>query len=393
MGMRADLPAELALVVACCRWPPSPAREAAVRAAASGPIDWDRFDRVVARHRVAALARDGLRRAGVTMPPAAERRQIAAAAAFSRTALAMARETIRLQRMFDKAGLPALFLKGSTLAALAYGTLGIKQSWDIDLLTTPENALAGRRLLLQLGYQLLDPSDLDERQFARFSTFANQAAFFNAALSIPVELHWGLTKNDQLIPTMDAFSSTQTVPIAGVGVRTLQDEPLFAYLCTHGTWHGWARLKWLADLNAFLAWRDQAEVERLYRTAVDLGAGRTPAVALLLCHRLLGLSLSESMAGRLRADRVTTALAANSLYCAGYRRGEVEYTSFSVPGMRIKFASLFLVPGQRYFWTQLRTKLTSPGDRVRIELPRPLAFLYYLLRVPLWLARQWRSDR
>jgi hypothetical protein len=391
--MRADLPAELALAVACCRWPPSPAREAAVRAAASGPIDWDRFERVVARHRVAALARDGLRSAGVSVPPGAEQRLAAAAAAFSRTALEMARETVRLQRMFEEAGLPALFLKGSTLAALAYGTLGVKQSWDIDLLTMPENVLAGRRLLLQLGYQLLSPSDLDERQFARFSKFGNEATFFNAALGIPVELHWGLTKNDQLIPTVDVFSSTQMVAIAGVGVRTLQDEPLFAYLCTHGTWHGWARLKWLADLGAFLAWRDQAEIERLYRTAVDLGAGRTPAVALLLCYRLLGLSLSEGLLHELSTDRVTTALAANSLYCAGYRRGEVEYAGFSVPGMRIKFASLFLVPGHRYFWTQVRTKLTSPGDRVRIELPRPLAFLYYLLRVPLWLARQWRSDR
>jgi hypothetical protein len=391
--MRADLPAELALVVACCRWPPSPAREAAVRAAASGPIDWDRFDRVIARHRVAALARAGLHSAGVAVPPAAERRQVAAAAAYSRTALAMARETVRLQRKFEEAGLPALFLKGSTLAALAYGTLGVKQSWDIDVLTTPDHALAGRRLLTDLGYQAFGFGDVDESKFARFSEFANQAAFFNAALDTSVELHWRIIRNDQLIPDIGAHSPTQAVPIAGVGVLTLEDEPLFAYLCAHGTWHGWRRLKWLADLGAFLARRDQAEVERLYRAAIDLGAGRTPAVALLLCHLLLGLRLSDALLRELRADRVTTALVANSLYCMSYGRGEAEYFGSSVPGMRIKVASLFLAPGHRFFWSQVRTKLTDAGVRATMELPRPLAFLYYLVRVPLWLTRQRRSDR
>jgi hypothetical protein len=391
--MRADLPAELALAVACCRWPPSPARKAAVRAAASGPIDWDRFDRVVTRHRVAALAREALRSAGVGLPPGAEQRLAAAAAASSRTALEMARETVRLQHMFDRAGLPVIFVKGSTLAALAYGTLGLKHSWDIDLLTTPESALAGRRLLLEHGYLVVAPAGFDERKFARYSKFAHQAEFFNGALGTSVELHWRLSKNDQLIPAIGACSSTQAVPIAGVGVRTLEDEPLFAYLCAHGTKHGWARLKWLADLGAFLAGRGPAEVERLYRAAIDMGAGRTPAVALLLCHRLLGLSLPEGLLRELSADRVTTALAANSMYCIGYRQGEAEYSLTSLPGRRVMLTHFFLAPGFRYFWSEARAKWTSADDRGRIALPRPLGFLYHLLRVPLWLARQWRSDR
>lgn len=384
---------ELALAVACCRWPPSPARNAAVRTAASGAIDWDRFERVVARHRVAALARDGLRSAGVAVPPGAERRQADIAAAHSRHALAMARETLRLQRVFDEAGLPAIFIKGATLAVLAYGTLGVKQSWDIDVLTTPESLLAGRRLMLDLGYEVIAPRGLDERRFERFSAFDNQAAFFHEGLDIAVELHWRISRNDQVIPTIDAHAPTQEVPIAGVGVRTLEDDLLFAYLCVHGTRHGWARLKWLADIGAFLARREEGEIERLYRAATALGAGRTPAVALLLCHRLLGLALPGKLLHELRADRVTRALAANSAYCIGYRRGEVEYSVASLPGLRIMTANFFLAPSSRYFWTEARVKWIDADDRARIELPRSLAFMYYLLRVPLWLARQRRTKR
>ena len=55
-------PPELLLVTACCRWPPSPEREAAVRDAAAARIDWELFPRVVARHRVEGLVHDGLRR-------------------------------------------------------------------------------------------------------------------------------------------------------------------------------------------------------------------------------------------------------------------------------------------------------------------------------------------
>ena len=42
--------------------------------------------------------------------------------------------------------------QGIALALLAYGELGVKQSWDIDLLAAPEDALAGRHLLERLGY-------------------------------------------------------------------------------------------------------------------------------------------------------------------------------------------------------------------------------------------------
>jgi hypothetical protein len=391
--MKADLPAELALVVACCRWPPSPAREAAVRAAASGPIDWDRFDRVVARHRVAALARAGLHSAGVSR------------AARRRTAPGRRCRSIQPHRIGNGArdGSPAAHVRGGRIAgALPQGldprSACLRHAWRKAIVGYRCADHAGSRTCRTAfahgpGLPGIWLGDVDEGKFPRFSEFANQAAFFNAALDTSVELHWRIIRNDQLIPDIGAHSPAQAVPIAGVGVRTLQDEPLFAYLCAHGTWHGWRRLKWLADLGAFLARRDQAEVERLYRAAIDLGAGRTPAVALLLCHLLLGLPLSDALLRELRADRVTTALVANSLYCMSYGRGEAEYFGSSVPGMRIKVASLFLAPGHRFFWSQVRTKLTDAGVRATMELPRPLAFLYYLLRVPLWLTRQRRSDR
>ena len=54
-----------------------------------------------------------------------------------RQSLAMATEAARLQRLFDDADVRVLFLKGSSLAVLAYGNLALRASKDIDLLVSP----------------------------------------------------------------------------------------------------------------------------------------------------------------------------------------------------------------------------------------------------------------
>ncbi len=353
-----------------------------MRTAAAAGIDWDRFERVVAHHRVAALAADGLRRAGIACPPAIA----AAAATAARAALAMARETLRLQREFDSAGIAALFVKGSPLAMLAYGELGVKQSWDIDLLITPAEALAGRRLLERLGYRLIQPA-LDEPQFVRFTDYDKECIFFNEAAGIAVELHWRLVGNERLLAGVGPEAPVQEVAIGGGAVRTLADEPLFAFLCAHGTAHGWARLKWLADAAAFLGRRDEAEIERLHRSALALGAGRTSAVTLLLCHRLLALPLGPDLRRALRQDSVTETLARTAIHCITHGGGTEDFGFYSLAGLRLTLSQFMLVPGGRYAWSALGRLWISGEDRARIALPRSLDFLYHILRLPLLSAR------
>ena len=60
---------EFRLAAACAMWPPSDRRAEAIRAAASGPIDWPRFLRVAQRHQVIGLAHNGLTEARLALPP------------------------------------------------------------------------------------------------------------------------------------------------------------------------------------------------------------------------------------------------------------------------------------------------------------------------------------
>ena len=55
------------MVAACCRWPPSDDRVAAVQEAAAHPLDWRRVLRIANRHRVEGLTHNGLADAGVIL--------------------------------------------------------------------------------------------------------------------------------------------------------------------------------------------------------------------------------------------------------------------------------------------------------------------------------------
>ena len=141
---------ELRLLLACSAWPPSPDRSMDIRRAAHPGIDWPRFLQLVERHRVVGMVQDALVKAGIEPPPAIARRISEPAHALARRNLALAAETLRLQRVFDTAGIPAAFVKGITLAMLVHGNPALRHSKDIDLLVDEVNAEAAHALIEQL---------------------------------------------------------------------------------------------------------------------------------------------------------------------------------------------------------------------------------------------------
>jgi hypothetical protein len=369
---------ELALTIACCRWPRSTEREAAVREAAALVTDWNLFEHLVARHRVTPLVRDALACAGVAPPPAVDERLGARAAQCAVTALAMAGESVRLQRAFQAAGLPLLVVKGTAVGILAYGDPCMKESWDIDLLTAPQAIPEAHSLLGQLGYELDPPVRLTGDRLKRLLKVAKDASYLHRESGLTVELHWRLMRNRHLIPGLDVHSPVQFVQAEGARLATFADDALFTYLCVHGMRHGWARLKWLADLGAFIASRDPHSVERMYNAALAAGAGRAPAVSLLLCRRLLGVTLPPALDG-LDGDRRVRHLEAMSLRCIGAVLPPGHPAA--MPNGALHLSQLLLASGLRYRAEQLWSIWIVPSEHARF------GFAAHLLRIPLWLAR------
>lgn len=387
------LPREFLLAAACCRWPLSEGAFAAIRSAAADTIDWPSFLRVVRRQRIGGLVHNALLLAGIDVPPAIEGELAAQARRIARQNLLLAGETVRLQQAFDKAGIPVVVLKGTGLAQHAYDTFALKHGKDIDLLVPAERAEDALAYLEGEGYTLLNPARvLTEAQRHAVVQYGSEFALLRHGRAPQVELRFRLTDNMLLLAGIDPFASPQTIRLPdGAALRTMSEENSFVYLCVHGASHGWSRLKWLADLNALLARKNDVEIERLYHFAQNTGSGQCAGQALLLCQRLLGLRLPAKLEADLKSRKWLGILAAMAMDVMAGPDAVTELEQRPFGSTRVSLMQFLLSNNPAYFIAQCRIASVRLGDVVRYPLPRALHFLYPLLRLPLWMRRRTSS--
>ena len=387
---------EVRLAAACCRWPPAEERDERIRALASEAVDWPLWLRVVKRQRVVGLARDALEHAGVEPPPAVDAVLGQVSRGIATKNLKVLGESVRLEALFRARAIPVVFLKGVALAQLAYGSISSKHGRDIDLLVPESAALEAWRLLEAEGYGLgaglegLGPAQ--RRAVVRYSP---ELEFIHRGDRLPLDLHWRPTQNPALLDTRGIWERTQ--PVAFEGGRqlpTLGETDLFAYLCAHGGMHAWARMKWLADVNALVSRRSLAEVEALYRAAQARGPGLCAGQALLLCRMLFDLPLPAGLERELRANRRIRRLARIALEVMIGRDGATEREDLKLSGLSryLTYLSLLLLGDSwGYYGAQLKLLSIGPMDVVAWPLPERLHFLYPVARLPLWIGRQIRK--
>ena len=375
------IPAEFRLAAACCAWPPSPARTAAVRDAAAG-ADWGRLLKVAVRHRVEGLVRDALTRAGVAPPPEVDEALARAGRSTARDNLLLAAEAARAGAALDRAGIPYLVMKGAPLAMLAYGTLALKRAADIDIAVETERYGEAIALLRTLGFACEVPGpDASDAAIVNAAARDKHSLWVRGGLAL--ELHSSLVDSPLLLPGLSVRSPRRAVAIGpGIVLPTLAGDELFAYLCVHGATHAWSRLKWIADVAALIAPADPAEIERLYRRSLALGGGRSAAQALLLCAALFGTELPAPLARELGRDRATRFLVATALRAMLSGDGETELDDLPLGTMRIHVSHFLLLPGWRFKLFELRRKLGGGGGVSGA-----------LLAGPRWLARRARTAR
>jgi len=355
---------EFAYAVACCRWRRTPEQESWLRAQAVA-LDWPLFERIARRHRVEGLVWRALRQAEVAVPSDAAAALQAAADRIARHNLATAAECARLQTRFNEAGVDLLFVKGLTLATLAYGSILPKSGWDIDILVSPADVARAAGLLAEDGYELVTPKGpASPKRIARWHARAKESVWSQPARGSHVELHTGLADNPMLLPGVGMGSPRQEVAISGeVTLPTLRLEELIAYLMVHGASSAWFRLKWLADLAALLEGRPAEEIDALYRRALELGAGRAADLALLLRDRLFEAPLTAALRTQIESNPANRRLLRAALASLTGRSVATELHALRLGTMWIHLVQFGLLPGLRYKLTELRRQVRALAPR------------------------------
>lgn len=393
--MARSLAPEFRLVAACAMWPPSDHRTEAIRIAADDRLDWTGCVRVARRQQVIGLVHEGLTRVRPKVPLEIAGEVGAQATALVRENLAIARKSLRLQRLFDDADLPVLFVKGAALAMLTFSNLGLRNSQDIDLLVSHETLPAAIALIFRAGYSRFDPPpDISDAQLRVLMPLRKDLGFVHPATGLRIELHWRLFLNPHAMAETSLMAASRVVPLAGAaGLRTLGNEDLFAYLCLHGAFHWWYRLKWLADINALLAAAPEDCIERLFRDAETRGAGRAAAQALLLCRRFFGTALPTPILATISKSLTVRWLETTAVNAMTGGQSAREPRDVRFGTTRGSLSTFLLSPSWRYRLAELNNLLTNQTDVLTVPLPERLWFLYPILRLPLWAWRHRSSTR
>jgi hypothetical protein len=320
---------------------------------------------VARRHRVEGLVWNALREAAAEVPAPIAQSLAAAAADIARQNLFIVHESLRLDALLARAGIPVLFLKGVTLARLAYGTIALKKGWDVDFIVPPASVAAAAELLRDAGYECTLPGPgHSPAAIAAWHRRSKESVWNHAAKQVHVELHTSLSDNGRLLPGLSATSAAQEVEIvSGRRLRTLERDRLFAYLCVHGASSGWFRLKWLADLAALVAGEPPADVDRLYRRACEFGAGRSAALGLMLSSQLFGTALTEELERELRADRLNRWLVQSAIRLMTGRNEASELHDRRLATMPIHLMQLALLPGWQFKLSEAARQLKELSGR------------------------------
>jgi hypothetical protein len=221
--------------------------------------------------------------------------------------LFLAATLLKLLRLLEAHGTPAVPFKGPVLAVVAYGNLALRQFGDLDILVRPQDARHAQQLLLTRGYRRWDG-----RPTTPLPRLRKVYELISADGQVLVELHWALTSSTFFFPLKPAclWERLETVTLLDTPVRTLVPEDVLLMLCVHGAKHHWGRLGWICDVAALLHTYGEMDWQRMVERAEQLGSRRMLLLGVFLAHVLLGAALPEALRPRLQTDPLVLSLAA-----------------------------------------------------------------------------------
>ena len=293
----------------------------------------------------------------------------------SRSSLALTRELLELLALFEDHEISTIPYKGPTLAASAYGDIGLRQFVDLDLIVHRQDVLKVKELLVARGWQ--PEFELNDAQEAAFLDHYYDYGFRNGQ-GMLIEIHWELTEGFFTFPIDIERLWDRLVPvtIAGRRLMTLSPEDSLLIVCVHSSKHLWSRLGWISDVARLIETNKDIDWTFVFDHAAALGSRRMLSIGLLLASELGGASLPGEISREVQSDSAAKAVVREL-------RGRLFEERESSPGIA-ETARLHLRMRERLrdraTYCLRLTLGTTVGDWTSMKLPRPFLFLYYLLR-------------
>ena len=282
--------------------------------ASLSPEQWDALVSEAYRQELAALLYSFLaRQAGTQALPLPLKEKL------NRTYLTTAaRNTLTLHdaeillNASQKAGIPAVGLKGVYLLEHVYPDVGARPMNDLDLLVKKHDLPKGLEVMQELGYKATTYFDLADENIDTKHVPPMEKP--GGAL---VELHWTLLEENEPF-TLDAdaiWDRTLPTKIAGVDAFALGVEDLVLHLCTHLTYQHFLNLglRGLMDIALVIhKFRPEIDWQKLVEIARSWGAERVAALTLMLVETQLNVPIPSEVLSALVPEGIESDLFENA---------------------------------------------------------------------------------
>jgi hypothetical protein len=289
---------------------------------------------------------------------------------------------LNILRIFESHEIPAIPFKGPLLAALVYGSFGLREFCDLDILVHARDFLKAKELLISCGYRLI-------------IKYGNEYHFLSKQGAVNLDLHHAITP--KYFPDPFDFDRLwecrEIISFAGTTVSHLRPEDLLLILSVQWSKDYCEQYSQLGKLC------DIAELVRFHRLDWELimtqartgGTKRMLCLSLFLANDLIGISPPREVLQEIQTDLRVKSLATQV-------RQRVLTDTPKLIDQNTFWASLRVYPHQ--FHLRMRERLRdktlyclyrlgsilyivltpNENDRQLLRLPTFLSFIYYLLR-------------
>jgi len=372
-----DLESEL--LIRCCT--ASTTGSGAIRELAARPIEWNRFLALANRNSVTPLVGARLGAEAAYLPP-----QIARALELSYQVNALRSNHLagcaaEIADAFAASEVPAIAIKGPTLAIAAYGDVALRVFGDLDFMVRLADLARANEVLRRIGYS--SATYLAEAVESGF--FADVSLDFSREDSV-VDLHWQLSPSYfPFAPESEqVWSRTSEIDLLGRRVRVLGPPDSILFQACHGSKHGWRTLAQICDFARLLVtarpvnWKNLLDEARRTRSLRMLLLGAELAHSLELCE------VSAELLDASRGDSHIVSLSRRVMRGIFDLNRRVDFEEWSVG-----LGSIENVRDQVRYIVE-RVVAPKLSDRALMPLPRALYPLYYPVR-PVLLALKHRG--
>jgi len=338
-------------------------------------INWTELVQLALRHRVAPLLYQNLQTICPTIVPEnvlnflRNHFQSNAQRNLFRT-----NELLKVMSLMETHHILAIPFKGTTLAVIAYGNLGLRTFGDLDILAHKQDLSRIKNLLVSQGYQL--GKDLDW-----------ECQFIHPKLGVEIDIHWRITpRRFQFKLGLEQLKlRSQPLILAGKSLLQPSPEDLLLILCVgwcKDYYRDFSRLAQLCDVAEFLRRHTQLDWLQVLQRSHHLGIERMLLFTLVLTQDLLGIDLPSVVLNRLQDNAEVSKLTTQIGSWLGYQPilEEPFWSSLSSVNHRLYFAMRERL-SDRIIYLFYSVIAPTEKESAMLVMPKFFSFLYYPFRL------------